>query len=193
MRTPVRRSVALAAAMTAHALTTSAHADEPQAGQAVQAAAPAPAKEPVLAAPAYTVGTQPEWYVLAGVTTGGTLVAHDRGGYVGGEASIVRLGRATQFFGFYADGYHDFGGSRTYVTSGVEGGYKLVGLDGGLATRFGGDRPEWGATGRLFVGIGVVSVYGRYAYFADSLGMSDEHVVQVGVLVKMPFKVWDLQ
>jgi hypothetical protein len=142
--------------------------------------------------PAFTLGAQPAWYLLAGVTTGGTLVAHDRGGYVGGEASIVRLGRSSRFFGFYADGYQDVGAGRTYVTSGVEGGYKFVGVDAGLASRFGADRPEWGATGRLFVGIGVVSLYGRYAYFADSLGQSDEHVVQIGVLVKMPFDVWGL-
>ncbi len=192
MRTWVRMPVALAATMIALAATTSARGEAP-----LPVAAPAPAaptaSTDAARGPAFTMGAQPAWYLLAGVTTGATLVAHDRGGYVGGEASIVRLGRSTQFFGFYADGYHDFGGSRTYATSGIETGYKLVGVDGGLATRFGADRPEWGGTARLFVGIGVVSIYGRYAYFADSLGMSDEHVVQVGVLVKMPFNVWGLQ
>ncbi len=160
----------------------------PPAPAAAAPAATAPADKPR----AFSIGTEPAWYLLGGVTTGGTLVAHDRGGYVGGEASIVRLWRDTRFFGFYGDGYYDVGAGRTYATSGLEGGYKLVGLDGGLASRFGGDRPEWGATGRLFVSIGVVGIYGRYAYFADALGHSDEHVVQIGALVKLPFLVWGL-
>ena len=142
---------------------------------------------------AFTLGQQPAWYLLAGLTTGGTAVARDRGGYLGGEASIVRLSRGPSFSGFYADAYHDLGAGRTYVTSGIEGGAKYLGIDGGLATRFGGDRPEWGATARIFASIGLVSVYGRYAYFADALGRDDEHVVQVGVLVKFPFRVWGLQ
>ncbi len=186
---PLHASVILVSALlgTALAPTSEARADEPAVDASIAPAAP-PADKPR----AFSIGTQPAWYFLGGVTTGGTVLAHDRGGYVGGEASIVRLSRNSRFLGFYGDGYYDVGAGRTYATSGLEGGYKLVGLDGGLASRFGGDRPEWGATGRLFVSIGVVSIYGRYAYFADALGRSDEHVVQIGALVKLPFVVWGL-
>ena len=143
--------------------------------------------------PPFTIGAKPAWYLLAGVTTGATTVAHDRGGYVGGEASLVRLGAAGRYFGFYGDGYHDIGAARTYATLGPELGYKIVGIDLGGATRLGGARAEWGATGRLFLSVGVVSVYGRYAYFIDSLGHDNEHVVQIGALVKIPFKIWGVQ
>ncbi|MBX3220632.1 MAG: hypothetical protein KF795_08945 [Labilithrix sp.] len=141
----------------------------------------------------FAIGPKSVWYLLGGVTTGGTLLAKDRGGYVGGEASLVRLGRAGRFFGFYGDGYYDFGAKRTYTTAGFELGYKLIGIDGGAAARLGGDRPEWGPTGRLFIGVGILSAYGRYAYFIDALGANNAHVVQVGALVKVPMKVWGLE
>jgi hypothetical protein len=176
------------AVLAAPWMTAPAHADD-----SVAMVPPPGSMAPAADKPrAFTLGTQPAWYFLGGVTTGGTVVAHDRGGYVGGEASLVRLSRNGRFLGFYGDGYYDVGAGRTYATSGLEGGYKLIGVDGGLASRFGGDRPEWGATGRLFVSLGVVSFYGRYAYFADALGHSDEHVVQIGALVKLPFVVWGL-
>lgn len=141
----------------------------------------------------FTIGPTSAWYLMAGVTTGGTMVARDRGGYVGGEASLVRLGRGGRFFGFYGDGYHDIGAARTYATTGIELGYKFIGIDGGAAARFGADRPEWGLTGRLFAGIGILSVYGRYAHFIEALGSHNEHVVQVGALVKIPIKVWGME
>jgi hypothetical protein len=143
--------------------------------------------------PAFSIGPRSAWYLLGGVTTGDTMVARERGGYVGGEASLVRLGGAGRFAGVYGDGYHDVGAGRTYATAGVELGYKLVGIDGGVATRLGGDRPEWGPTGRLFFGVGIVSVYGRYAHFVESLGTSNANVLQVGALVKIPIKVWGLE
>jgi hypothetical protein len=141
----------------------------------------------------FEIGAKPAWYVLAGVTTGGTLVARDRGGYVGGEASVVRLAHGGRFLGFYGDGYHDLGADRTYGTAGLELGYKFVGVDSGAAARFGANRPEWGITGRVFVGIGLLSLYGRYAYFLDSLGEHNQHVVQIGALVKLPIHVWGLE
>jgi hypothetical protein len=119
--------------------------------------------------------------MMAGAT-GGATVTSERGGYLGGELSLVRL-RDARFFGFYADGYYDFGISRTYTTGGVELGYKFFGIDGGGAARFGGDRVEPGVTGRLFLTLGILSLYGRYAFFdADT----NEHVVQVGALLKAP-------
>ena len=143
--------------------------------------------------PPFTIGTKPAWYLLAGVTTGATTVAHDRGGYVGGEASLVRLGQGGRYLGFYGDGYHDIGASRTYATLGPELGWKFLGVDLGGATRLGGNRAEWGATGRLFLSVGIVAIYGRYAYFVDSLGKDNDHVVQIGALVKIPFKIWGVQ
>jgi hypothetical protein len=141
----------------------------------------------------FTIGPKPTWYLLAGVTTGGTVVASDRGGYVGQEVSLVRQSQGGRFFGFYADGYRDFGAGRTYTTAGMELGYKFFGIDGGAVARFGADRPEWGATGRLFVGVGVVSIYGRYAYVIDAVGPNNAQVVQLGALVKIPIKVWGLE
>jgi hypothetical protein len=138
----------------------------------------------------FTIGTKPVWYLMSGVTTGGTIAAHDRGGYVGGEASIVRLSNAGRFFGFYGDGYYDFGIERSYATTGVELGYKFLGIDGGGASRIGSGRVEWGATGRLFLTVGVISIYGRYAIFPDPIIQGNEHIVQIGALVKIPFAIW---
>lgn len=141
----------------------------------------------------FSIGAKPAWYALAGVTTGATTVAHDRGGYLGGEASMVRLSRAGRFCGLYGDGYHDFGARRTYATSGIELGYKFLGLDAGVASRWGDNHIEWGPTGRLFLSLGILSAYGRYAYFADARSKNDAHVVQVGALIKVPLAVWGLQ
>lgn len=139
--------------------------------------------------PAFTIGSRPAWYLTGGVTSGGTLVAKDGGGYLGGELSLIRL-REGRFFGFYGDGYYDFGINRTYTTAGLELGYKLIGIDGGGAARLGGDRVEWGATGRLFFTLGILSVYGRYAYFVDPLRAGNDHVVQIGGLLKLPLAAW---
>jgi hypothetical protein len=150
-------------------------------------ASPSDADEP---RPAFKVGSSPAWYLLGGVTTGGTLVAHDRGGYLGGELSLVRL-QEGYFIGAYGDAYRDFGAHRTYATSGLELGYRFVGVDFGAAARMGGEHVEWGPTDRLFVGAGAFSLYGRYAHFSSSLGAGDEHVVQIGVLLKLPLFAWD--
>jgi hypothetical protein len=101
--------------------------------------------------------------------------------------------REGRFVGVYGDGYHDFGAHRTYATTGVELGYRFLGVDGGGAVRLGGDRAEWGPTGRLFLTLGIVSLYGRYAYFPEALGAKNDHVVQIGCLVKLPFHVWGVK
>ena len=147
-------------------------------------AAPAYAEDPP-----FTIGSKPGWFVDGGVTTGGTVVTRERGGYVGGELSIVRLHEG-RFAGLYGDGYYDVGAGRTYATSGIELGYKFLGLDGGAAARIGGERVEWGPTGRLFVTVGILSLYVRYAYFADSLVAANEQVVQIGGLFKLPLAAW---
>ncbi len=168
-----------------------ARASEPASAPKDSAATPAAAQQPEVVAPRsdgrepFSIGAKPAWFLLGGVTTGGTLVTHDRGFYVGGELSLVRL-REGRFVGLYGDGYYDFGIHRTYTTAGVELGYKLLGIDGGAAARVGGDRIEWGPTGRLFIGLGLVSLYIRYAYFPEPLAVGNDHVLQIGALLKLP-------
>jgi hypothetical protein len=126
---------------------------------------------------------------MGGVTSGGTLVAHDRGGYIGGELSLVKL-REGWFDGLYGDAYYDLGARRTYATTGVELGYRFLGIDGGGAARLGGERLEVGPTGRVFVTVGILSIYGRYAYFVDPQVAGNDHVIQIGGLFKLPFAAW---
>ena len=148
---------------------------------ALGAAAPrsAAADEP---AP-FTIGSRPAWFLLGGVTSGGTVALADRGAYVGGELSVARL-RAGNYLGFYADGYYDWGADGTYVTGGLELGRKFIGVDGGAALRLAGGERDLGVTGRLSVSIGLFGLYARYAYFPNA--MEDDHVLQVGVALKLP-------
>lgn len=165
----MRARALLFAAAAAALVPASAHADEQK--------------------PAFQIGSKPAWYVMGGVTTGGTIVAQDRGWYVGGELSLVRL-REKRFFGFYGDGYYDFGAKRTHVNGGIELGKGFLGIDAALATRIGGAHVEFGPTGRLFITTTLLTIYGRYIYFADSIIARDEHVVQIGGSFKLPFAAW---
>jgi len=132
--------------------------------------------------PPFTIGSRPAWFLLGGVTGGGTVAFHDRGGFVGGELSVARLREGT-YMGGYADGYYDFGVGGAYVTGGLELGHSLIGVDGGAALRLRDGTTDLGATGRIVIGAGVFSLYVRYAYFdADR----DPHVIQVGALLKLP-------
>lgn len=133
--------------------------------------------------PPFTIGSRPAWFVLGGVTSGGTVAFADRGAYVGGELSVARL-RDGNYVGFYADGYYDWGADGTYVTGGFELGRRFIGIDGGAALRFAGGERDLGVTGRLGVGVGMVGLYARYAYFGEA--MTDEHVLQVGIALKLP-------
>jgi hypothetical protein len=133
--------------------------------------------------PPFTIGSRPAWFLLGGVTTGGTLALADRGAFVGGELSVARL-REGNYFGFYADGYYDWGADGTYLTGGLELGRKLVGIDGGVALRFADGERALGVTGRLNFSMGLFGLYARYAYFTDA--MVDDHVLQFGVALKFP-------
>jgi hypothetical protein len=155
-------------------------------GALIFAASPARAEEEK---PAFTIGSKPAWFVTGGLTTGGTVVTHDRGWYLGGELSLVRLHRGT-FMGLYGDGYYDFGAARTYSTGGIELGHKFLGIDGGGAVRIGGDHLEWGPTGRVFITLGILALYARYAYFYEPERSGNDHVVQIGGLLKFPFAAW---
>jgi len=132
--------------------------------------------------PPYKIGAQPVWVLLGGVTTGGTVLS-ERGAYVGGELSIARL-RNANHFGFYADSYYDWGVHGTYVTGGLEAGHRMFGIDAGPALRILDGEPQPGVTGRFTVGLGMLGLYVRYAYFD---AMTTEHVLHVGLLVKLPF------
>jgi hypothetical protein len=138
----------------------------------------------------FSIGSDPAWFVMGGGTGGGTVATGDRGGFVGGELSLVRV-REARFLGLYVDGYHDFGVDGTYVTAGPELGWIRrsptfpigFGIDGGGALRH-TDDTAYGATGRVFVSFfGTVSLYGRYVYLDTE---EDEHVVQIGMTFKFP-------
>jgi len=131
----------------------------------------------------FTIGSQPVWFLLGGVTSGGTVALAERGGYVGGELSLARVRRAS-FFGVYADGYYDWGADGTYVTGGLEVGHKYFGLDGGGALRFVDGEVQKGVAARFTIGLGVLGIYVRYCYFD---AMTDDHVLQVGAALKLPF------
>lgn len=150
---------------------------------------------PAAADDAFVIGARPVWFVTAGGTGGGTVATRDRGGFVGGEVSLVRL-IENRMLGLYADAYYDFGVGGTYVTVGPELGLirrsrampVAVGVDGGGVVRF-ADGRAFGAAGRLFVAFaGSFALFARYAYVDDD-GDDDagaDHVVQLGVTLKFP-------
>jgi len=48
----------------------------------------------------FTIGPQPTWFLLGGVTSGGTVALADRGAFVGGEVSFaLKLPRFRGRFG----------------------------------------------------------------------------------------------
>ena len=178
MLTPLRAAALGLAVAAGAAAPRTAAAGDPATGPAT-----GPAKGHADGPAPFTIGARPAWFLLGGVTSGGTVALADRGAYVGGELSVARL-RAGTYFGFYADGYYDWGADGTYVTGGLELGRQVIGVDGGAALRLAGGERELGVTGRLNVSAGVFGLYARYAYFPDA--MEDEHVLQLGVALKLP-------
>lgn len=132
--------------------------------------------------PAFTIGSRPAWFLLGGITSGGTVGVGATGGYVGADLSLARL-RDSNYIGFYADGYYDFGIDATYVTGGLELGHKIFGFDAGPALRIGNGGTDLGVAARINLSIGLFGIYVRYAYFDT---MSDDHVIQVGGMLKFP-------
>jgi len=132
--------------------------------------------------PPFSIGSAPAWFLLGGVTSGGTVGTGTTGGYLGGELSLARM-RDGNYVGFYADGYYDFGIDRTYVTGGVELGHQYLGIDAGPAVRIAHGGTDAGVAARINLSIGVFGIYVRYAYFD---AMSDDHVIQVGGMLKFP-------
>lgn len=132
--------------------------------------------------PAFTIGSVPAWFLLGGVTSGGTVGVDTTGGYVGADLSLARL-REGNYIGFYADGYYDFGIDGWYATGGIELGHGLFGVDAGPAVRVANGETDAGVAARINLSIGVFGIYVRYAYFD---AMSDDHVIQVGGMLKFP-------
>lgn len=129
----------------------------------------------------FKIGAQPAWFLLGGLSSGATVAGADRGGYVGGELSLVRL-LAGRTIGAHADAYYDFGQDSTYAGAGLELGWKILAVDGGLAARF-ADETDLGGAVRLCATVGLFSLCGRYTrYSADQ----DRDVFQVGALLKFP-------
>jgi hypothetical protein len=167
----MRVTVALGIVM---GLAGAAHADDP----------PKVEKGP----PAFVIGPTSAWVLLGGVTTGGTVALADKGYFVGGELSLALL-REGNHIGFYTDGYYDWGADGAYFTGGLEAGHKFLGIDGGIATRFADGTHEIGFTGRVSVGLGIVSLYGRLMHFPRGIGempIHDDNVIQVGIQLKLP-------
>jgi len=132
--------------------------------------------------PAFTIGSRPAWFLLGGVTSGGTVGVETTGGYVGADLSLARL-RDGNYVGFYADGYYDFGIDGMYATGGVELGHQFFGVDAGPALRLASGRTDAGVAARLSLSVGILGIYVRYAYFD---AMTDDHVIQVGGMLKFP-------
>jgi len=137
----------------------------------------------------FHIGSLPKWVFLGGLNAGGTVALSGRGALVGGELSLARL-REKKYVGFYGDGYYDWGASGTYTTAGLEAGYALIGVDGGAALRFADGGHRFGATGRVSLGLGIVSLYARYAYFPSEAMKSSDKVLQVGLLIKLPLSTF---
>ena len=147
------------------------------AGLAASAPRPAAAEDA-----AFSIGSEPAWFLLGGVTSGGTVGVGTTGGYVGADLSLARL-REGNYVGVYGDGYYDFGIDGTYLTGGLELGHQWFGIDAGPAVRFAHGGTDAGVTARINLSIGLVGIYVRYAYFD---AMSDDHVIQVGGMLKFP-------
>ena len=131
------------------------------------------------------IGYQPAWYAMTGVTGGASFQEPGTGGYVGAEFSVVRLMQRA-WVGGYLDATWDFGPDYLMVTAGPEVGYGFAGFDGGAGLRYDGDEVQFGPQGRFLLTVGIVSLYGRYAYWPDP----DSHTIQAGAMFKLPVASW---
>jgi len=128
------------------------------------------------------------WYLPIGVTAGAVARHGGSGGVLGAEASVARFPIENDWFGGgYVDALYDFGNRRTRLSLGPEIGYRLFGLDGGLAAQTGGGRTDLGWYGRGFFTLGVFSIYARTGSFP---GAPDPRAfLEGGVLLKWPIQL----
>jgi hypothetical protein len=143
--------------------------------------APAAAEETEETHPAISVGYQPAWYLMAGATGGAAFRSAGTGGFVGAEASVVRM-HNDLWFGLYTDGAYDFGRRSPVLSIGPEFGYDVLGLDTGAGLRWSSGAPVAGVMSRLSVNTGVVGFYGRHIYWFGP----QSHAIQAGMTLKFP-------
>jgi hypothetical protein len=130
----------------------------------------------------FTIGAQPAWFLLGGITAGATVAdVEDRGGFVGAELSLARL-LSGRTLGIYADGFYDFGADGIYASTGIGLGWNVISLDAGATVRGDGDT-DLGLTGRLCLSTGIAALCSRYSRFDSD---RDHNVVQIGVILKLP-------
>jgi hypothetical protein len=129
---------------------------------------------------AFDFGPEPGWQLMAGPSLVGGFGSAGGGFVPGLELSLNRLNEGV-WAGGYVDAGWDLGQDAALVTGGPQLGWAFVGLDGGLAARFGEER-ELGGAGRLLITFGFLSLHGRYIYLPGA----GEHLGQVGVTFKLP-------
>ncbi len=128
----------------------------------------------------YTIGTDAGWQVLGGLTTGGSFGDLGGSGYLGAELSLNRLSKGT-WVGLYGDGFYEFGHEAFYTTAGLQLGYMILGVDGGVAFRTGDGDPALGFAARGLIALAFFDIYGRALIFGDDIQG------QVGLMLKLPF------
>lgn len=130
-----------------------------------------------------TLGYDPGWFILGGLTGGASFGEPGRGGFLGGELSVVRLGNSW-WNGLYADIAYDFGHHEPTFTVGPEFGWMVLGVDGGVGVKPGEDGGvQLGPQVRGLLTFAVFSLYARFAYWPDA---TQKNVQQYGVLLKFP-------
>lgn len=127
----------------------------------------------------FEMGTRAGWQLMGGLTTGGSFGDLGGSGYLGGELSLNRLSRGG-WVGLYGDGLYEFGHAAGYATAGLQLGYTVLGVDGGLALRTGDADPALGYAARGLIALGIFDLYGRVLLFDDQIQ------TQIGVLLKLP-------
>ncbi len=126
-------------------------------------------------------------YVLFGLSGGAAIHdgSRDSGATFGLEVSVPRLTRSGWWYGGYADVVFDFGGDNTARASlGPEGGFKYLGLDGGLLYE-GGEDGALGVTVRGLATLGLAAFFVRYGRYFDGPAPNQ---LEIGVLFKVPLR-----
>ncbi len=130
---------------------------------------------------ALSLGYESAWNLFGGISGGGSFQSAGNGGFTGANVSLFRL-KHGRWIGAFASGQYDFPARSFMALGGAEIGYKIVGIDAGLATRFDEGGPSFGPQGSALLTVGVISLFGRYIYWPES----EEQVFQVGLTLKVP-------
>lgn len=137
--------------------------------------------------PPFVIGGSPAWFVMGGAE-GGASLSDGRGGFAGGELSLVRLDEG-RFAGVYGGALRDFGAGTTLMSVGPELGLHVrrartlplsLAVDGGPAVEL-GDQTRWGGIARL-----SLTVFGTVSLYARGGVLDGEPLAQVGLALKFP-------